>query len=96
MHALDPKTGAVKWTMRTHGPVKGGIVYAGGILYFGDLAGYLWAVNASSGAVVGVKNMHSSFNVGSPIVAGRTLIIGTKGGSVVALPLATIRNARDT
>jgi outer membrane protein assembly factor BamB len=96
MHALDPKTGATKWTLRTHGPVKGGIVYAGGILYFGDLGGYLWAVNASTGAVIGVKNMHSSFNVGSPIIAGRTLIIGTKGGSIVALPLSTIRAGRDT
>jgi outer membrane protein assembly factor BamB len=96
LHALDPNTGATKWTVRTHGPVKGGIVDAGGTLYFGDLAGYLWAVNASTGAVVGVKNMHSSFNVGSPIVAGRTLIIGTRGGSIVALPVATIRSARDT
>lgn len=96
MHALDPKSGATQWTVKTHGPVKGGIVDAGGTLYFGDLGGYLWAVNAKTGAVVGVKNMHSSFNVGSPIVAGRTLIIGTRGGSIVALPLSTIRASRDT
>ncbi|HKU66898.1 MAG TPA: PQQ-binding-like beta-propeller repeat protein [Candidatus Baltobacteraceae bacterium] len=96
MHAIDPKTGALKWRITTHGPVKGGIVNAGGTLYFGDLGGYLWAVNANTGVVVGVKNMHSSFNVGSPIIAGQTLIIGSKGGSVVALPLATIRSGRDT
>jgi outer membrane protein assembly factor BamB len=96
MHAIDAKTGAVKWRITTHGPVKGGIVDAGGTLYFGDLGGYLWAVNANTGTVVGVKNMHSSFNVGSPIVAGQTLIIGSKGGTLVALPLTTIRTARDT
>lgn len=96
MHAIDAKTGAVKWRITTHGPVKGGIVDAGGTLYFGDLGGYLWAVNANTGVVVGVKNMHSSFNVGSPIVAGQTLIIGSKGGTLVALPLTTIRTARDT
>lgn len=96
MHAIDAKTGAVKWRITTHGPVKGGIVDAGGTLYFGDLGGYLWAVNANNGVVVGVKNMHSSFNVGSPIVAGQTLIIGSKGGTLVALPLTTIRTARDT
>lgn len=93
MHALDPKTGSVRWVMRTHGPVKGGIVDAGGTLYFGDLAGYLWAVNARTGAVVGVKNMRTSFNVGSPIVAGRTLIIGTRTGTIIAIPLAEIRGS---
>ncbi len=96
MHAIDPKTGAVKWRMTTHGPVKGGIVDVDGTLYFGDLSGYLWAVKADTGAVVGVKNMHSSFNVSSPIVAGQTLIIGSKGGSIDALPLSTIRSARDS
>lgn len=95
LHAIDPKTGTVQWVVHTHGPVKGGIVDAGGTLYFGDLAGYLWAVNASNGTVLGAKNMHTAFNVGSPIVAGRTLIIGSKGGSVAAIPLSRIRSAHD-
>lgn len=95
LHAIDPKTGAVKWRLHTHGPVKGGIVNVGGTLYFGDLGGYLWAVNGATGAVVGDKNMHAPFNVGSPIVAGKTLIIGTKDGEILALPLATIRGSRD-
>lgn len=95
MHAIDPKTGTVKWRMHTHGPVKGGIVDAGGTLYFGDLNGYLWAVNAGTGRVVGVKNMHTEFNVGSPIVAGKTLIVGTKTGTLLALPLSSIRDSRD-
>lgn len=95
IHAIDPATGAVKWVMRTHGPVKGGIVDAGGTLYFGDLAGYVWAVKASNGSVVGVKNMHTPFNVASPIVAGQTLIIGSRGGTLAAVPLASIRSAND-
>ena len=95
LHALDPKTGAIKWVMRTRGPVKGGIVDENGTLYFGDLAGYLWAVKASNGAVIGCKNMHSAFNVGSPIVAGQTLIIGSKGGTIMALPLREIRGSHD-
>lgn len=96
VHAIDPATGAVKWRVITHGPVKGGIVDAGGTLYFGDLRGYLWAVNASTGAVLGTKNMHTPFNVGSPIVAGQTLIIGSRGGTLAAVPLASIRGARDS
>lgn len=96
VHALDPATGALRWRVQTHGPVKGGIVDAGGTLYFGDLGGYLWAVNATTGAVLGTKNMHTPFNVGSPIVAGQTLIIGSRGGTLAAIPLASIRSARDT
>lgn len=95
LHAIDPKTGAVKWRIHTHGPVKGGIVDAGGTLYFGDIGGYLWAVNASTGAVIGSKNMHTAFNVGSPIVAGQTLFIGSKGGTIFAVPLASITSARN-
>ncbi|HET9097718.1 MAG TPA: PQQ-binding-like beta-propeller repeat protein [Candidatus Baltobacteraceae bacterium] len=96
VHAIDPATGAMKWRVRTHGAVKGGIVDAGGTLYFGDLGGYLWAVNAATGAVLGTKNMHTPFNVGSPIVAGQTLIIGSRGGTLAAVPLASIRGARDS
>ncbi len=96
MHALDPANGQMKWRLNTRGPVKGGIVDVGGTLYFGDLGGFLWAVNASNGQVVGAKNMHTPFNVGSPIVAGQTLIIGSRGGTLQAVPLAAIRAAHDT
>ena len=95
-HAIDPATGAVKWRVQTHGPVKGGLVDVDGVLYFGDLAGYLWALNDATGQVVGVKNMQTPFNVGSPIVAGKTLIIGSRGGTLLAVPLADIRSGRDT
>ncbi len=96
MHALDATSGTLVWEMPTRGAVKGGIVEVGGIVYFGDLGGYLWALDAKTGRVIGVKNMHTPFNVGSPIVVGRTLIIGSDSGSVVAVPLATIRSSQDS
>jgi outer membrane protein assembly factor BamB len=95
MHAIDPASGRIKWRARTRGAVKGGIVDVNGTLYFGDLAGYLWALRTSDGHVIGVKNMHSEFNVGSPIVVGQTLIIGSRGGTLYAVPLAAIRGAHD-
>jgi outer membrane protein assembly factor BamB len=95
MHAIDARTGAIKWRAPTHGPIKGAIVDVGGVLYFGDLAGYLWALQDSNGSVVGVKNMHTPFNVGSPIVAGNTLIIGSRGGTLLAIPLEQIRASHD-
>ena len=96
MHALDTTSGTLVWEMRTRGAVKGGIVEVGGIVYFGDLGGYLWALDAKTGRVIGVKNMHTPFNVGSPIVVGRTLIIGSDSGSVIAVPLAAIRSSQDS
>lgn len=96
MHALDPQTGALKWQQATHGVVKGGIVEVDGTIYFGDLSGYLWALDAASGRVIGVKNMRTPFNVGSPVVVGRTLVIGSRGGTLVAVPLREIRNAHDS
>ncbi|MBV8530191.1 MAG: PQQ-binding-like beta-propeller repeat protein [Candidatus Eremiobacteraeota bacterium] len=95
MHALDPSNGMLVWERPTRGVVKGGIVDVDGVVYFGDLGGYLWALDAKTGRIVGDKYMHTAFNVGSPIVDGRTLIIGSDSGSVIAVPLATIRAAHD-
>lgn len=95
MHAIDPQTGALKWTQTAHGTIKGGIVEVDGTLYYGDLGGYLWAVDAQTGRVIGVKNVRAPFNVGSPIVVGRTLFIGSRGGTLIAVPLKQIRDAHD-
>lgn len=95
MHALDARTGRVLWTHKAKGPVKGGVVTTGGQIFFGDLAGYLWALDARSGKVIGSKKMGSGFNVGSPILVGRTLIQGSRVGTVYAVPIDDIRNAHD-
>ena len=96
MHALDASNGMTVWETPTRGAVKGGVVAIGGIVYFGDLGGYLWALDAKTGRLMGDKFMHTSFNVGSPIVVGKTLIIGSDSGSVIAVPLATIRSSHDS
>jgi outer membrane protein assembly factor BamB len=95
MHALDVTTGHLVWETHVHGVVKGGSVVSGGVLYFGDLGGYLWALDPRTGAVIGDKKMPSGFNVGSPIVVGDTLIIGSRTGTVYALPLDDIRSSHD-
>jgi outer membrane protein assembly factor BamB len=95
MHAIDSATGTLVWETPTHGAVKGGLVSVGGVVYFGDLGGYLWALDAKTGKVLGDKFMHTGFNVGSPIVYGKTLIIGSDLGSVIAIPLQAIRSSHD-
>jgi outer membrane protein assembly factor BamB len=96
MHAIDSETGMLVWESQTHGAVKGGMVDVDGTIYFGDLGGYLWALDAKTGHVIGDKQMHTPFNVGSPIVVGQTLIIGSDSGSIIAIPLDDIRTAHDS
>jgi outer membrane protein assembly factor BamB len=96
MHAIDASNGLLAWEMQARGAVKGGIVAVGGVVYFGDFGGYLWALDAKTGRVLGDKSMRTSFNVGSPIVVGKTLIIGSDSGSVIAVPLETIRSSHDS
>lgn len=96
MHALDATSGMLVWEAPTKGAVKGGAVEVDGVVYFGDLGGYLWALDAKTGRVLGDKLMHTPFNVGSPIVVGQTLVIGSDSGSVIAIPLDDIRKTHDT
>lgn len=96
MHALNTSNGMLAWERETHGPVKGGIVDVDDTLYFGDLAGYLWALDAKTGEIIGDKFMHTAFNVGSPLVVGETLIICSDSGSIIAIPLEKIRDSHDT
>lgn len=95
MSSLDLRTGRQRWQIRTRGAVKGGIVALDGVLYFGDLAGYLWAVRATDGRVIGRLRTNLHFNVGSPIVLNDSLIDGSQEGTVIALPLRAIRDGRD-
>jgi len=92
--ALDARTGKVRWTLRVSGPVKGGFVTRDGVLYFGDLSGRLWAVDALSGRVLGSVQTDLKFNVGSPILLNGSLVIGSAGGPVIAIPLGAIRASR--
>jgi outer membrane protein assembly factor BamB len=95
VQALDPQSGRVLWKRNVRGPVKGGFCGKDGVVYFGDFGGYLWALDARTGAVIGEKHVHTSFNVGSPLIAGETLIVGSNTGTVIALPLKDIRSSHD-
>jgi outer membrane protein assembly factor BamB len=90
--ALDMH-GRVLWQLHVHGAVKGGISALDGTLYFGDLGGYLWAVDARTGRVVGAIPTDMQFNVGSPIIVNDSVIDGGTQ-DVIAVPLADIRESR--
>jgi outer membrane protein assembly factor BamB len=91
--ALDLHTGKLLWQVRVDGAVKGGIAALDGVLYFGDHAGAIWAVNAKTGRVLGHVHTDMQFNTGSPIIVNDTFIEGGLA-DVIALPLANVRNSR--
>jgi len=95
MHGLDAQTGKLLWRTKVRGPVKNGPVAVGGVLYFGDLAGNLWALDEKTGKVIGNKHFKTKFNVGSAIVVGKTLIIGSATGRILAVPLDVIKASHD-
>ncbi len=95
VHAIDIETGHVRWRRRVRGPVKGGMVALGGNIYFGDATGRIWALRESDGSVVGVMNAGTPFNVASPIVVGKTLVLSSLTGRILALPLSAMDGARD-
>jgi outer membrane protein assembly factor BamB len=91
MHAIDTKTGRILWRTQVSGPVKGAPAIKSGTVYFGDLGGFLWALDARTGRETGHLSLPTGFNVGSPIIVGHSLIIGSFTGSVYAVPLSEIR-----
>ncbi|MBC5804357.1 MAG: PQQ-binding-like beta-propeller repeat protein [Candidatus Eremiobacteraeota bacterium] len=95
MHALDAKTGRLLWKREVKGPVKGAPIIVRGVVYFGDLHGYLWALEAQTGRVLGALRTGVRFNVGSPVAVGGSLLIGSVEGVVVMLPLAEFAKAKD-
>lgn len=95
VHALDARTGKLLWKRRLHGLDQSASVLKDGVLYTGDSSGVMWAFNAASGAVIGSKRFPDGFRVGSPIIVGRTLVVGSNTGYVFAVPLNDILTSHD-
>jgi len=50
LHAVDADTGVWKWRLRTNYPILGGLTpTAGGLVFFGDVGGNFYALDAANG-----------------------------------------------
>jgi outer membrane protein assembly factor BamB len=85
LHALDRKTGDVKWTFPTGGRVDSSPVVAGQRVYVGSLDGKLYVVDLGTGKQVQVIELGKQGILASPAVSGDRLVIGTVDGVVYCL-----------
>lgn len=95
VHAVDAATGRLLWRHRLEGLDQSAGVEKDGVYYVADAAGVIWAFNAATGQVIGSKRFPGGFRVGSPIIVGTTLIDGSDGGYVYAVPLNDILTSHD-
>lgn len=84
LHALDPNTGALRWTFPTRGRVDGSPVVVGNRVFFGSADGRLYAVDLATGQQRWRFEAGGAI-VSSPAVAAGRLVVGTSSGEVYCL-----------
>ena len=80
---IDPATGKVESFATAQDWVWGGPVLDGETIFFSDLSGYLYAVDAASGAQAWQQKPNEAI-VGSPLMLADVVVITTESGSVYA------------
>jgi polyvinyl alcohol dehydrogenase (cytochrome) len=95
LNAENVKHLALKWKLTTHGDVSATPAVVGGALYFPDWAGYMYKVDAETGAVIWSHQVSEYDGIAgavartSPTVDGDTVYIGDQnGGNLLALNTA--------
>jgi polyvinyl alcohol dehydrogenase (cytochrome) len=78
----------VKWQLATHGDISATPAVVGSAVYVPDWAGYVYKVNATTGAVIWERKLDDyaglpagSVSRASPAVVGHTLYLGTQLGA---------------
>jgi len=93
MFALDGNTLAIQWQVPTHDWVWSGPALENNVLYFGDLAGYFYALNTADGKANFTELKASNAIVDTPLVTGDkiyftaesdTLYIATTSGNLTS------------
>lgn len=70
MVALDGINGSIKWRFSTHDWVWSGPALANNVLYFGDLAGYFYALNTADGTAFFPQLQVNNPIVDTPLISG--------------------------
>lgn len=88
LHALDPDTGAIRWSHRLGGKVRATAAVAGELAVVGDFEGRLAAVRLADGSRAWTRELGQAL-YSSPCVAGDLCVVGCHDGNVHGVRLAT-------
>ncbi len=87
--ALDVANGQVRWSLPIAGWVFSTPLLHEGVVYFGDTAGFFYAVDAQSGTLLWQQQPQSPpanhAVIGAPALLGETLIFASKSGTIYGL-----------
>ena len=84
--AFDARSGHIKWTFHSVGPIKMSSVVSGGRVYAGDITGILYAINASTGVLFTSRLFPEPFTTSPAIIVGNALIVADDS-HVYAIPI---------
>lgn len=88
MLAIDSQSGRVLWRAPSEGWIWSGPQLDGDTLYYGDMEGYLYAVNAADGSVKWRIQPDTGADraiVGTPLVVGEVVYFGAASGILYAV-----------
>ena len=79
MVALDAATGRPRWTRDFDQMALGGATVTGDLVFTSDYAGYIYALNAATGATVWSTRARAGINT-TPAIAGDMLLVAAGAG----------------
>jgi len=85
MVALDGTTGRVKWRFATKDWIWAGPALDNSILYFGDLTGNFYAINASDSTAVWAPIKPNNSIVDTPVISGTNVYLTTEADSMYTI-----------
>lgn len=90
VEAFDPKTGALKWSYSTSGPIQSSpVVSSTGALFIGSQDGYVYALKVANGAVIWKFKTGGAVNSTPALCADGTLYVGSADGNLYKLNQGT-------
>jgi outer membrane protein assembly factor BamB len=84
--AFNARSGRARWTFHSEAPIKMSPIINRGRLYVGDIAGILYVIDASNGALLTSRLFAEPFTTSPPVVIGNVVIVANDT-HVYAIPI---------